>query len=307
MSFLLPTLVQAPRLHNPRSSSPSLKPLCCNCFPYSCLLTSGRLSFYNFNTWIELHLFSWHPSFQPSLPNCSVLAGTPCSLPRTGPSRYQILEPASQSIISSSHHKLPDSYGVCGFVPVMALDFWPRCTVLRYEKPRCLLSLVTRLKTPWSTTWSSLSLAPSCRAPILHTNRFLHAVPRLRVAQGDTQWCVSQGLSVVLPDLSRVSNTFPILLVYLPWISPLLVIYLKSETYLFPSQQVNFTFLSLRRFRAFTMNSLVLFYNIQWSHPNYPLLSFSCCRRQGVSPFSLLSPTTNIFEPSSSHLLNTVF
>lgn len=123
VSFLLPTLVQAPSLHNPRSSSPSLKPLCCNCFPYSCLLTSGRLSFYNFNTWIELHLFSWHPSFQPSLPNCSVLAGTPCSLPRTGPSRYQILEPASQSIISSSHHKLSDSYGVCGFVPVMALDF----------------------------------------------------------------------------------------------------------------------------------------------------------------------------------------
>lgn len=88
-------IIPAPHSHSgsmvlqPLITKPlSLKPSCCYYFPYSVhLLTFRRLSFYNFNTWIELYLQSTpYHCYLPSVslptpwPSCSTPAETPWSL-----------------------------------------------------------------------------------------------------------------------------------------------------------------------------------------------------------------------------------
>lgn len=73
-------------LYNRCSPSPSpLKPLCWYCFPASvCLLTSRRLRFYHFNSWMELYLRStplhcrlqWSFRLSPQLIHSSSIAVT---------------------------------------------------------------------------------------------------------------------------------------------------------------------------------------------------------------------------------------
>lgn len=158
MLLLFTSLPQAPWIHNHCSSSLSLSWLSCcywfltasiYCLPRDSDFTTSTpgLNFISFHSLSHYHIHQW--TFQTDWPNSPSQAETPWSLPRTGPSRYQSLKPASQSTTSLfSHHELLYSYGICCFVPIMTLGFQPLCAVLRYEKTNCLRGLITQLKIP---------------------------------------------------------------------------------------------------------------------------------------------------------------
>lgn len=120
------------------------------------LLTSKRFRFYNFNTWTELHLFSFLVPLPHSLVN---LPNPLAQLSVSGRDTLVITQnwffkiSKSETCLSVHnifipHHELLYSYGICCFVPIMNLGFQPLCTVLRYEKANYLCGLITQLKIP---------------------------------------------------------------------------------------------------------------------------------------------------------------